>query len=250
MKYIISKLVFLGIGILLFQACVEDSDLNFRMSQFDKAFVPVWYFAYTDQAKAAEKAAFHLAEEWDNLRSDYQDVIGLQVDWTETYACIDDFMVQALQNIEYHETENALIDLEYIKFELMGLRARYDIDYYLDNVWEFQSAYSLVKELAATGYYFKEWGEFDCLVNEMNDSWELLQSADYTQLWTSTQFDQLEDYKTQISQQLAAFNYDLANLSIENESATLSADQIELPLLEMIKLFGAFEPSTLVGQVE
>lgn len=234
----------------LFTACLEDEDIQNKIVAFDEAFVPVWYYAYTNQPEEVAQAVFYLDQAWAALRADYQDVVGYQSDWEETYNCVNDFIRGVVQAAEYHEVNTVLLDMEYIKFELMQLRARYEVDYYLDNVWAFQMDYALVKELTETGYYFREWNEFDCLINEMNESWILLQEAVLLQDWLADNIAALTSFKQDLGVAVQDFNTQYKSINIESDDMVLNADAIERPLLSLIQLFGDFDPKAVVGTLE
>lgn len=231
---------FLLLGFLLF-ACANDTDVTHEMSKFDKAFVPVWYFVQSNNAKQAENHAYYLEQKWYDLKDNYQDVIGAEIVWEDTYNCVDELLISAFHNIEYHDIENAKYDLEGVQFELMELRTRYGIDYLLDYVWEFQMTYDLIKTLTNEQYYYREWHEFDCLVEEMNYTWNDLLKAENNQFWNSSEQQTWRKCRTKISTLLFQYNGLLQQDTIDETLAIQRINDIEPVLLEMIQLFGDFE---------
>ncbi len=222
-------------------ACANDTDVTYEMMKFDEAFVPVWYFTQTDNAQQTENHAVYLEQKWYDLKNDYENVIGAQIVWEDTYNCVDELLTSALRNIEYHDLVAAKYDLEGVQFELMELRTRYGIDYQLDYIWEFQATYDLVKDLTHQKYYYREWYEFDCLLDELDYTWNDLLKAENNQFWNSSEQQAWRKYRTQISVLLFHYNTVMQQATIDEVLANQHINDIEPVLLNMIQLFGKFD---------
>lgn len=231
---------FLLLSFLLF-ACANDTDVTHEMMKFDEAFVPVWYFTHTDNAQQAENHAYYLEQKWYDLKNNYEDVVGAEIVWEDSYKCVDELLTSALRNVEYHDLKNAKYDLEGVQFELMQLRTRYGISYLLDYVWEFQMAYELVKTLTNEQYYYREWHEFDCLVDEVNYTWNDLLKAGSNPFWNGQEQRIWKESRTEINVLLFQYNRLLGQSEIDEALANEYINDIEPVLLDMIRLFGAFE---------
>lgn len=238
MKYLIHILL---LNLILLTGCADEVDIQHEMRAFDKAFVPVWHFAHTGDIKNAESHALYLETKWYDLKNNYEDVIGVEMVWEDTYKCIDELITNALHNIEYQDLASAEYDLEGVRFELMELRTRYGIDYSLDYLWEFQMTYDLVQELTHQEYYYREWYEFDCLLDELNYTWNDLLKADHNPFWNSSQERAWHTYQTQISVLLIHYNSSMQRNTIDTELVNSNIDAIEPILFKMFQLFGDFE---------
>lgn len=237
MKYIFQVVAFS----FLLLACANDTDITHEMSAFDEAFVPVWYFTHTENIQQAENHALYLEQKWYDLKNNYEDVIGAEVVWEDTYKCVDELITNALQNIEYHDLNAAEYDLEGVLFELMELRTRYGIDYYLDYLWEFQMTYDLVQELTHQEYYYREWYEFDCLLDELNYNWNEVLKAENKQFWNSSEQQAWRNYRTEISVLLIHYNSSMQRSTIDTALVNTNIDTIEPALFKMLQLFGKFD---------
>lgn len=225
---------------LMFNSC-EELDIKQEMIKFDRVFIPTWYYCYTKDVVHVTAASNAMMQQWQNLKTDYQYISGPSADWQETYDCIDELLAQSVQAIGNKNLSTALNYLEGIRFELTELRRRYDIPYYLDNIWRFQSAYDLVLQFAHPDYIFiTEWHEFDCLVEDMNLAWAELVNNKLDSNWDSTKQRQFKALKTNITEQLKKFDRDVKKANIESNLLYSNIQQIQKPMLALIKLFGQF----------
>ncbi|NJK82890.1 MAG: universal stress protein [Saprospiraceae bacterium] len=214
----------------LTSTCAE-LDIEQEMVQFDATFVPTWYHTYKQDGLRANTANETMMQQWQQLKTDYQYIIGPAVDWQETYNGLDELFEQASQAIANQDLSNALNYLEGIRFEWMALRQRYDIPYYLDKIWVFQSAYDIVRQFAHPDCLFiTEWHDFDCLVEEMNLAWAEVVAGKPNQNWNTTKQQQFEALKNSITAQVQKFDAIVKTASIEANLLYSNIVQIE-PLL-------------------
>lgn len=227
--------------LLVFIAC-EDIDVPKAMKTFDRAFVPVWYHTYQKDESNARKYASIFVQHWQDLKSEYQYIPIPSSDWEETYDCIDDLVEQAAIAIEQGDLPEAYLNLDGIRFELTELRKRYDISYYLDQLWDFQLAYDMVlQQTHPDVLYIKEWHEFDCLVEDMNLAWQEVEQANLDRIWDKEKEQIWHQLKATIRQQLSEFDATVKEATIEETLLYSNILQIEPNMLELIYLFGDFK---------
>jgi len=236
---IMEKVLLITIGLLCFGAC-EIEDIHKDMAQFDKAFIPVLYHVYHQDATKAKKAVFNLAFQWQQFNLAYKDLLPENEDWTETFRLVDGWLHDAFVAIDGNRWDWALVQLDHVRFEWMELRMRHRIPYYLDNIWEFQMAYDLVMEVAKDpNLCMLKWDEFEELVYDLNQLWYPVgheRPVLTAWNWDQATFEQFEAHRQTIAECLDRFNESVA--CADRENLALDCEDINPALWQILALFG------------
>jgi len=228
-------------------ACVEEEKLNQRIISFDEALIPVWYFADNEQLAQAQRAIPVLEEQWYNLQADYLDISGPRIAWEDTYECVSELMTATIHAIEYQELGDAKEYLEAVNFELMNLRAEYDIEHDFDKVWEFKLNLDLVQHLVDEYYYLIEPAEFDCILVELNYRWQIVEHKTWakTNDWDNVKVKKGKDLKAIIHDELHMLTKAVMNRGLEEDELAYEFAPLKSALTQLICLFGNFDEFAL-----
>ncbi|MEM6699827.1 MAG: hypothetical protein AAF599_15600 [Bacteroidota bacterium] len=229
--------------LLLFAACAEEEQLNQRMVAFDEALLPVWYFASQEQLEQAQQAIPVLEDQWHDLQADYLDIPGPRIAWEDTYECVSELMTAAIHAIDYQELGDAKEYLEAVNFELMNLRAAYNIKYAFDKVWEFKLNLDLVEHLVEDYYYLVEPAEFDCLLVELNYRWQIVEHGALAKAndWDKIKTKRSKALKANIHNELHLLTKSVVDRSLEEDELDYEFGAVENVLNQLICLFGNFD---------
>lgn len=239
------KILVIIIGLLLLGAC-EVKDIHKGMVQFDKAFIPVFYHVYHQDAAKAKKAVFGLAFQWQQFNQAYSQMLPKNEDWTESFRLVDGWLHDAFTAIDGNRWDLALVQLDHVRFEWMELRMRHRIPYYLDNIWEFQMAYDLVMEVAKDpNLCLLQWNEFEELVSDLNQLWYPVEHERPLLAawgWDPATFEQFDEHRQTIAACLERFNESVA--CADRENLALDCEDINPALWRTLALFGEITPGS------
>ncbi len=165
-------------SISLFFAYCNPRDLNMGMVSFDKAFIPAWYYLNIGDQPNAQNAMLVLNGKWNKLENQfYQSPSAEQADWKATVEQIDSWLSQATEAIADKDLERAIYQLDHARYELIDLRWREKMTYYLDNVWDLEASIYQAQSVAADPMLdLLEWNEFACINEQVFQSWARLES--------------------------------------------------------------------------
>lgn len=213
------------------------------MIQFDQAFIPVFYYTYHGDMPRAKEAILFLEFQWQRFRNQYQATLPENEDWQESFRLIDDWLGDAYFTIDFNERDLALVQLEHVRFELMQLRDRNRIDYYIDYLYDFQLAMGLVAETAEDERLcLLEWSEFEELVREANTAWIAVRDhrpdAELFE-FDAHQLNRLAECKSAVGTALERFN-ELVR-EADRQQVALAARAMEAKTLDLLLPFGHFE---------
>jgi hypothetical protein len=149
------------------------------MVQFDRAFLPALDYTLQGNTHEAKKAVFYLEFRWRRLRDQLaHQYPGEQ----ETLRRVDSWLGDAYYAIDANRPYTAANQLEHVKYELMVLRGHYGIDYYLDDLYDFQRGLELLTEAANDEMLcLMDWGEFTALGKELRLEWQYIMKKPFDQ---------------------------------------------------------------------
>jgi hypothetical protein len=217
-------------------------ELKEGMIQLDRAFIPVLYYTYQGDLEKARAASEFLNQEWILFRETFQNRYETD-DWREAFRMVEDWMEDAIGALEYEQQELAMVQFEKVWYELVQLRRRHKVSYYLDGLYQFRFSLATVVETAGDDQLcLLEWSEFMCLIDEAINDWKQFEvrevDKDLHQL-TTKKLIQLEKARNRISQELEVFEdvIDCADL----DQIADAARAVEPPVYDLLAVFGDFE---------
>ncbi len=218
----------------------QDIDYRKGMVHFDQAFLPVMLYVYEGNLVQAKKAVFNLNFQWRRLQNQHQGAIHSDTEWAERFRRIDGWLDDAYYAIDGNRPLTAINQLEHVKYELIALRRKYNIDYYLDYLYDFQSAADMLAETANDEMLcLLEWEEFTALGQHTEKQWRrvLIQPFD-------AELYEFDDEQVQLlRQRQAEVTRRLAHLSkvmecADREQIARASIALEPALMNVIRLFG------------
>lgn len=230
-------------SILALNSC-SDSAIKDSMIQFDRAFIPAWYCAYTGDLDGAEKAMIPLTREWQRFEQTYRDPIYQKGDWTESVRLTGNWIEEANCAIEDGDLRRALVQLDHARYELMDLRYLYEIDnYYLDAVWNLETTIAVAIETAEDRKLkLLEWEEFVDLSKGVNHAWQnLLREPFDPETFEMTEADRLMLARRKSDLNKAIQNYLKAVDTADGDRFEIAAKNMEPAYLNFLASFGDFE---------
>lgn len=216
------------------------TDLRSHMVRFDQAFLPTLEHTLRGDVFEAKRAVFYLEFQWRKLRTRLQHRYpGERL----ALSRIDGWLGDAYYAIDANCPVTAANQLEHVKYEMMVLRDRHDIDYYLDDLYDFQGGLELVAEAAADEMLcLMEWSEFVALTHELRGEWRSIQRKPFDAAlyeFDADQVRQLRHYQQSMAKALDAFAK--AVDSAQREDAELASQKLEPAFEQVLHLFGNFE---------
>ena len=229
-------------GFILFGGNCQTMEIRKAMVQFDQAFLPVLLYAYEGDSYQAKRAVFFLEFKWHQLKDQYQNMLPEE---GETFNRIDGWLGDAYYAIDANNPGLAANQLEHVKYEMMEIRHRYGVAYYLDGLYAFQSDIGLLHEAANDEMLcLMEWGEFEHLLRQTQAKWEALcEQAFDAELY---EFDakkqqQLKEEQRVMREALSQFA-EAASYANRLDLAQASSS-LQPAFFGVLKLFGSFETS-------
>lgn len=170
MKYI-SLFVLIGLLALSCNTAKVQEDLL----QFDQAYIPTFVYVYQGDMAAAKRAVLFLDKEWRKVLPQYKNHFGDNEDSRGHLQQMECWLADAYDAIEEGNQMYALNQLDQARYELYELTKAHHIDYFLDAVWEFEAILDVMVETTSDPMLcLLEWSEFLELVEDMEQSWELV----------------------------------------------------------------------------
>lgn len=222
----------------------SDSAVKESMVQFDQAFIPAWYYAYTGDLDGAQKAIIPLTRKWERFQKAYSDPIYQKADWTESIRLTGNWIEEAECALEDGELQRALVQLDHARYELMDLRFIYEIDgYYLDAVWNLETTIAIATETAVDRKLkLLEWEEFVDLSKAVNAAWQdLLREPFDPAVFEMTQAEKLLFARRKSDLNNAIQNYLEAVDTADGDRFEIAAQNMEPAYLNFLTSFGDFE---------
>ena len=217
------------------------------MLQVDKGYIPLMYYTWQGDIFHSKRAVFYMNFQWQQFKNRYSSATEETVTWQDALSRIDAWLSDAYQSIDHNELELATVQLDHANYELRMLRARHDLDYYLDYWYDFQDAIVETTEVAEDEMLcLLEWNEFEAMVKETRSIWQLikLQSFDNELFGFSPEKEkQLEKHIKKLDDDLA-FLEDTLDCANRIEIAKAS-QELRVDLMDVFRLFGHFEASKI-----
>ena len=217
-----------------------NTDIRSRMVGFDQAFIPALEHTLQGDVHQAKRAVFYLEFQWRKLQ------VPLQHRYPEerlALSRISNWLGDAYYAIDANCPVTAANQLEHVKYEMMVLRDRHGIDYYLDDLYDFQGKLELVAEAATDEMLcLMEWSEFVALTHELQREWSSIQRKPFDAAlheFDADQARQLRHYQQSMAKALGAFAK--AVNSAQRKDVALASRQLEPAFEQVLHLFGNFE---------
>ncbi|MEM1321873.1 MAG: hypothetical protein AAGG75_16555 [Bacteroidota bacterium] len=218
--------------------------LKQEMVQFDRAFIPVFYYSYVGDVESAQKALPLLQRQWQKVRMDFEQASTASDDWQESIRLIGAWIEEAHCALRDGEAERALFQLDHARYELMDLRWREGInDYYLDYAWELEATIDIAISTSSDPMLkLLDWKEFVAISEDVNSSWQALQAQTVDQqLYRIKGAKMLLLKERQQAMNTAILNFLRSVESADRLEFAATAKALEPAYLNYINLFGDFE---------
>jgi hypothetical protein len=176
MKKISRSFLFLLI-LTSFFSCTDDH-LREDMIQFDRAFIPVFYYTSLGNVEAAEAAMYPLRAKWQHYQSSYhRQEREWSEDWKENIRMVGAWLEDANCALQEKDAYRALVQLDHARYELVDLRSRAHVqNYYLDYLWDMEaSMYYAIETATDPMIDLMEFNEFKMMSEEVSKAWVLVQ---------------------------------------------------------------------------
>ena len=233
--------------ILMAGSCEEKAEavLHKDMVEFDKSFVPVIYHVWNDDLEMAKRASIFLDYSWKEFNKKYQKYSTEENNIDEDLRMSQAWLGDAFTAIDNNCREAAYVYLDHVRFQLMDIRRKQKISYYMDFVWEFEAALDLVLEPSGDLMYcLLDQCEFNDLVSEMNYAWHQMNLAYFDADRFGFDDNKIFFYnfrrkklKTAIKDFNKAFEFG------DGEEIAVKASVLEVAYLDFLYCFGDFTSS-------
>ncbi len=215
------------------------------MAQFDQAFLPVLLYAYAGDMHQAKRAIFYLEFRWQRLQDQSSYYTNKDKDWRETFERINQWLGDAYYAIDANCQDIALAELEHVRYELLTLRERQHLDYYLDYLYNFQYSTDVLRETAGDEMLcLLEWGDLEQQAATMNTYWQqvLAQTVDADMFELDAQkLGLLQQRLRDMSHIMAQINTALD--AADRRLVEAACEKIEPTFLDILRVFGNFNAS-------
>lgn len=159
-----------------FHSCLQE-DIEENMVHFDRAFIPVWYYVEVGNFSKADLALERLVNEWNYFKKKSYLAGTTKKKWEASINQIDSWILDACFAINIKDQTLALNQLDHARYELMEWRWRKGMDYYLDYVWNFETALQIVRDIIPDQYQQLSWQEENQKnYQELYQTWNNLKS--------------------------------------------------------------------------
>lgn len=221
---------------------LPQADIRKEFVQFDQAFLPVLFYVSESNSFEAKRAVFHLGYHWQQLQHRYQTKVNESL-WTGTFTKVDKCLNAAFFAIDANRFEEALTQLEQVKWLFFALRTNYKIDYYLDHLYKFQSQLTELNEIVSDEMLnLMEWEDVMAMSVDLNRQWNVVMAkqvdADLFEL-NNTQLWKLRVTKQAVNDAMDQLN--AAMDAADREEVNNASQKLNLALLEILRLFGNFD---------
>jgi hypothetical protein len=240
---IISLLLFVFLFSLV-SSCEEDNVnvLLHDMAEFDKAYIPVLYYVRQGEMDNAKRAVFFLNHSWQKVNRKYKNLNSENDDWQEAFRMTDAWLSDAYFSIDAMQPKEAYIFLDHVRYQMMDLRIKNDIDYYLDDVWEFEASLDLAEEVAVDQMLcLLDYCEFEDIVKDLNEQWKIMTKAKVAAELFDLNAEDLKVLKNKKEKlQAAIIVFNQAVEEMERENLAMTATFLRQAYLEYLAGFGDF----------
>lgn len=212
------------------------------MAEFDKAYIPVLYYVRQGEMDNAKRSVFFLNHSWQKVNRKYKSLNPENDDWQEAFRMADAWLSDAYYSIDAIQPKDAYIFLDHVRYQMMDLRSQHGIDYYLDDVWEFEASLDLAEEVAVDQMLcLLDYCEFEDIVKDMNEQWKIVEKAKIdVKLFNLNEEDLkvLKNQKKKLQEAIIVFNQAVEEM--EGENLAMTATFLRQAYLEYLAGFGDF----------
>lgn len=228
--------------ITLVSACDTDK-LENVMIEFDRAFIPVFYYTYNEDLAEASKAMFVLERKWElfNYKIEKHSLTGHN--WEESFVMISAWLEEANCAIKNQDADLALIQLDHARYELMDLRWREGMTYYLDKVWDLEATIDIVAQVSSSDMLeLIDWKAFRLMTFDVEDAWNDVSNSSWEkQNFKFNSSEKKEEFNRKLALGFAIKNFTIAVDYADSCDIVTAAKQMEKSYLEYISVFGDFD---------
>lgn len=212
------------------------------MAEFDKAYIPVLYYTRRGEMDNAKRSVFFLNHSWQKVNRKYKNINPENDDWQEAFRMTDAWLSDAYYSIDAMQPKDAYIFLDHVRYQMMELRMKNGIDYYLDDVWEFEASLDLAEEVAVDQMLcLLDYCEFEDIVKDLNEQWKIVEEAKVdAELFDLDAEDLkvLKNQKKKLQEAIIVFNQAVEEM--EGENLAMTATFLRQAYLEYLAGFGDF----------
>ena len=241
MKYHNFPSIFLIITLIGILSCAE-GDIRYAMADIDRAYIPGWMSLKKDKTQEAVGYLYTLENEWFILKetelTDWENAY-----WAPMVREVDLMLHQALTAAEKGNNWESMVAMDRIRLKLIHFRKKHYIDYYLDRIWDFHTAYTEFNEIANDDVLcWLSWEDMTDRSKKLRQLWKAVKFYDPEPEIFYLDTNKLKMYNASRE----AINNELLVLEdmiacADRENLALSSIKIGLHLDEMIKAFGDFD---------
>jgi len=212
------------------------------MVHFDEAYVPVLFYVYKSDMDNATNSVYLLDARWQQFQSKHQFLFKNDPDGLERLRYINDWLGDASDAILRDDRHTAMIQLDHIKYEMMEIRRSYKIEYFLDYLWDFEGALSMLAEISCEDISLVcSADELAFLINETQYLWDIVLEAKNTPI--SSVFDneklaRFEKYKKEITENMKIVE---AEKYSSYKDLGIAVDNTIESFMNLLTVFGDFE---------
>lgn len=213
------------------------------MVEFDKAFIPAYYYTYIDDLEHAEKALIVLDRKYQNLYSNFEQKATDGHNWRASFQMVAAWLDEAKAAIRANDASLAMLQLDHARYELMDFRWREGIPYYLDKVYDLEAAIDLVVEVSTDPKLdLYEWGEFELMVEDLEVAWNEVQNATWEkELFPFSRLTIEKEMERKFNLGLAIKTFAVATAYADASVIADAARTMEIAYLDYLYNFGDFE---------
>lgn len=234
-------------GLISTAQCQQKNDeaIVVAMARFDKAYIPVLVHTMEGDSYKAKRAALYLAFEWQKTQTRYRAAYPANEEWAAGFDRIDDWISDALYEIDNNCAATAAGLLEHVRYEWVELRRMEDIEYYPDYWYEAQAAQAWLSNVFADEMMCQmEWEAVEEEVLALNvackKAIDKRPDAELYQL-DASRLEQLTAAQSALRRRLDRFNKVMDEA--QQPQMKLACDAIAPALWSGVRLFGDYNAS-------
>jgi len=240
MKSLFQYLVYFALIIVMISC--NKPGVEKDMARFDQAYVPTLYFVYKNDLEKAAGSMFLLDSRWQDFQQKYSLVFRNDADEMQRLRYIDGWLCDANDAVLRNDRHNALIQLDHVKYEMMEIRRSLKVEYFLDYLWDFEGALSMLDEAV------DDVNNLNCSPEElafMTDEalyfWDIVKeagSSSASQVFNTINIEHFEKHEENITEFLKLVD---AQKFGPYENFDKSVNQTRDAFMQLLTVFGDFE---------
>jgi len=237
MKFLFQYPVYFTLVVLMFSC--NKPGIKKDMVHFDEAYIPVLYYVYNSELDKASNSMFLLDTRWQEFENKYQYQFSDDFDELERLRYNNDWLGDAKNAILRDDQYSALIQLDHIKYEMMEIRRSYHMEYFLDYLWDFEGALSMLSEASCEDNTLVcSTDELVFLVDETKYLWEIVRDANHLPFSDKTDLALFEQYKKDVSENMKLVE---AEKYSSYKNLEVAVDETFVSFMNLLTLFGDFD---------